>query len=76
MNPYIELLGSALSIWNHIEKNKYLDRYTKLKKEYYEESNKPMPDNSVLDNIEFDLFLLGNSFNSTVKGSQTGSVSG
>ena len=62
MLQFIELLGIALKIWEHREKTKYLVSYLDLKKKYYEESNRETPDNCVLDNIEFELYLLSSSF--------------
>lgn len=56
----LAILGSALSIWDSKEKTKYVDRVLFLKKEWYEEINKPENDrdDSVLDHIEWELNLL------------------
>lgn len=64
MNAFIQVLGSALSIWDSKEKSKYVDRYMKLKKEWYAEENKPesQRDHAVIDNLEFELRLLGIGF--------------
>lgn len=68
---FLKLLGSALSIWDSKEKTKYQDKYQKLMKDWYEENNKPdwERSNAVLDNIEFELRVLGNSFSAQI-GSQ------
>lgn len=52
------ILGSALSIWESKEKTKYMDKYIKLKKEWYEEYHKEPRDDASLDNLEFELKLL------------------
>lgn len=51
------ILGSALSIWDNKEKRKYIDKMLQLKKDYYEEFNKPLAvrSDAVLDNLEFEL---------------------
>ncbi len=58
------LLKTGLSLWEHKEKNKYIEKALRLEKEYYEESKKPDSerDNAKLDNIEFELHLLTVSF--------------
>jgi hypothetical protein len=60
----LKVLGPALSLWEHKEKHKYIDRWMELKKAYYEESNKDLADrdDAVLDSIRFELCLLGSSF--------------
>ena len=52
------IVGSALSLWESKERRKYLDRWLKLKRSYYEEQNKTISDDAVLDDIRFDLELL------------------
>ena len=59
-------LGTGLKLWLHKDQNKYVDKLTKLQKEYYEEKNKELPDMAVLDNIEFDLRMLELSFSAQV----------
>ena len=63
------IIGSALSIWEHKEKNKLFNKFVDLQRQYYEESNKPEneQDFSVMDNIEFELWLLGNRFSAKVR---------
>ena len=70
----LQLLGAGLSIWEHKEKNKYADKFAQLKRDYYEESKKDTPDNARLDNIEFELHILSNSFATEVKRSTIDSV--
>jgi hypothetical protein len=60
----LKLAGSTIDLLVTKERNKYRDRYMKLKKEFYEEKNKANPDMAVLDNLEFDLFLLCSSISS------------
>ena len=69
ISSILKLLGSALSIWEHKEKNKYFDRYVKLENKYYEEYQKDKPDHSTLDNIERELLLLVDRVSSEIKGS-------
>jgi len=54
------ILEAGLSIWASREKTKYQDRYIKLKREWYEEYNKPEDRRSdaELDRIEFDIRVL------------------
>lgn len=61
-------LGAGLSIWESKEKNKYRDKLLSLKKAYYEEFNKPesVRSDAVLDNLEFELRILAESFASSV----------
>jgi len=56
------VLGAGLKLWNHENAVKYKKKFYKLKKDYYEESNKERPDNAVLDELEFELHLLGKCF--------------
>lgn len=62
------ILQSALHIWEDKEKTKYLDKLMSLKKDYYEEYNKPLAERSdaVLDNISFELRILGTAFSASV----------
>ena len=52
------LIGSALSIWESKERNKYVDEMIRLKKEYYEEINKPQLDDAKLDSITRNITIL------------------
>lgn len=60
----VKTLGVALSIWEHHEKTKYIDKLVRLKREYHEEINKPFGsrDNNVLDHLEFELRLLSDAW--------------
>lgn len=64
----LSVLGAALSIWSDKEKHKYIDQLIKLKEEYYAEYNKPEASRSdaTLDNLEFQLRLLGHAFAASV----------
>lgn len=59
-------LSAGLSIWEHKAKNKYAKKLMSLKRDYYEEFNKEMSDHAILDDIEFQLQLLCEGFNSQV----------
>lgn len=62
------VLAAGLSIWSSKEKTKYIDKLIKLKRDYYEEINKPFErrDNARIDNLEFELRILGDSFAASV----------
>ena len=68
-------LSTGLSLWLHKDKTKYLDKVTKLKKEYYEEYNKERHDMARLDNIAFELQLVSEAFSSQVRASEAESKS-
>lgn len=59
-----KLLGTGLDLWLSHEKNKYIDELIRIKKERYEEENKVPPDrdDALLDNLEFQLRVLSDSF--------------
>jgi len=61
-------LAAGLSLWESKEKTKYQDKLMNLRRDYREEFNKPVGErsNAVLDNLKFELCLLGNSFSSSV----------
>ncbi len=64
----LKVLGAGLTLWSDKEKSKYQDKYIKLKRAIYEEENKPANERSdaVLDNLAFELCLLGDSFSARV----------
>jgi hypothetical protein len=68
MKVLLELVGSALSLWEHKDKNKYINEFIKLKQKYYEEYNKPphLRSDAVLDNLEFDLRLYGYALSAAI----------
>jgi hypothetical protein len=61
-------LAAAFSIWDTKEKRKYIDELMDLKKDYYEEFNKPMDQRSdaELDDLERKLRILADAFASGV----------
>ncbi len=63
-NAFLTVLGAGLQIWASKEKRKYIDKFIKLKKEYREEESKPddKRNDAVLDDLEFQLKLLGIAF--------------
>lgn len=68
VNELFAALAAGLKIWEHKDANKYRDRLFSLKREYYEEFNKPLDkrNDAVLDNCEFELRLLASGFASSV----------
>lgn len=65
----LTILSAGLQLWSSKEKTKYQDKLMALRKGYYEEYNKPEDQRSdaVLDNIEFELRILGTAFASNVR---------
>lgn len=59
-----ETLFAGLTLLNTKEARKYRDEIIKLKRDWYEEFNKPDNeiDHSVLDNTEFELRIIGEAF--------------
>ena len=62
INIGLGLLEAGLKLWQHKDKNKYLDKTIKLKRKFYEEYNKETPDMAILDNIEFELWIISQGF--------------
>lgn len=63
-----QALAAGLTLWSDKEKTKYVDRLVSIRKRYYEEYNKPLSsrDDSVLDQLEFELRILAASFASGI----------
>jgi hypothetical protein len=61
-------LSAGLTIWQNKDARKYIDKVIKLKKDYYEEYSKPdtFRDDAILDNIEFELCIISEAFNSQI----------
>jgi len=66
-----QALGAGLSLWLSKEKTKYRDRLIDLERKRYEEKNRAKPDHAVLDNLDYELFVLCRDFSAAVAGSQT-----
>lgn len=66
IDSLFKVLGSGLSLWESKEKRKYVDKLIALEKEYYEEYNKEISDDAVLDNIRYELQFLGSAFSAKV----------
>jgi len=67
-------LHAGLTLWKNKDARKYLDKLFDLKRDYYEEYNKPENErsNAVLDNIEHELCLIAEAFSSQVGIAYTG----
>lgn len=65
----LQLLESALAIWQYKEKNKYIDRMIDLKTRYYAEQNKPLAerDFAVVDTLEMEIKILSTTVASDMK---------
>ncbi len=59
-----KVLAAGLSLWEHKDRYKYINELKTLKESYYEEYNQEISDDAVLDNIEFKLRVLCESFGS------------
>lgn len=72
------VLSAAFTLWDDLEKDKYVSKLVTLKEQYYAEFNKPADQRSdaVLDNIEFELRLLATGFASSVGTKNTQDKSG
>ncbi len=61
-----QALAAGLSIWDTKESRRYLVRVLEIKKEWYEEYNKELSDDAILDNLERELCLIATTFYSEV----------
>lgn len=59
-------LAAGLTIWQHKDATKYADKALKLKKAWYEEYNNEFRDDAALDNLEWELCILVNSFSAEI----------
>ena len=66
MDNLFKALAAGLTLWQHKDAREYLDLVIKLRREWYEEYNKEVPIDSVLDNIELQLQHISESFSSQV----------
>ena len=68
------VLEQGLKLWNTKEAKEYLEKVIKLKRQFYEEYNKPIDDrsNAVLDNIERELCIIADTFASNVAPKDSG----
>lgn len=66
----LKLIGSGVEFLHTREKRKYQDQYLKLRREYYEEANKPYHevDDARLSYIKHELKLLGSIVADELKG--------
>ena len=64
VTAFLEVLAAGLNLWNSKEKTKYIDKLIDLKKEYYEEYNKPIGTRSDarLDHLVAKMRLIGAGF--------------
>lgn len=60
------ILEKGLSLWQSKEKRKYLDRVLELKKDWYEEFDRPDRSQLALDKIERELRLIAETFASNL----------
>lgn len=74
ISALFKALEAGLSIWLSKEKTKYTDRLLKIKEDYYREKTKADPNMAVLDDLEFQLFLLSSTFATSAASGQASSV--
>ena len=72
MEGYAELLGAALNIWEHKLKTKHQRTYNRIVRAIRDEESKIQSDpddvlDSKLDNLYFELQLVGRSFAANAK---------
>lgn len=69
-----QVLQAGLTLWDDILKQKYINQLLSLQKAYNEEINKPdsARSDAALDDIEFQLHILGIAFSSSVASKNTG----
>lgn len=67
------VLASALSIWDNLEKRKYIDKLTSLRRDYREEWNKDpaVRSDAKLDDLVFELRILGDAFSASARTADT-----
>jgi hypothetical protein len=60
ISAILEIVGSALSIWDSKLKQKYIDKKIDLERKYYAAINEPEENrnNALIDNLEFEIILL------------------
>lgn len=63
------ILGPALSIWQHENATKYSEQLYKLEKKYDEEADKPRVDRNALDRYERDILRLSDIVAVEIRGS-------
>ena len=57
-----KILEQGLILWNAKEKTKYLDKLIKLKKDWKNAYDNAQRDHNAIDDIEFELRILSESF--------------
>ncbi len=68
------ILGSALSLWEHENSIKYQKKLYKLQKEYDAEKDKSKVDRNTLDHIERNVLRLSNLTHTEIKRSKADSL--
>lgn len=69
------IIEQGLKLWNTKDGRKYLDQMIKLKKEYYEELDRPDRSDLALDNILQQLRIIGETFAESAIGNDASSSS-
>lgn len=65
-------LKAGIELWTHKDKMKYLEEVLDLEQKFYEEDNREIRDNSVLDRLEFRLCILAQAFAAQVSATNVG----
>jgi len=58
----LNTLAAGLTLLNTKESQRYLKQLAQLKQDYYEEYNKEISDDNVLDTIDIKLRIIGEAF--------------
>lgn len=77
IEPLFQVLATALSIWDHKEKTKYLDQYLDLRRRYDEALLAPddTRDDAVICSLERELRLLAFAWTAAAQGQGAGTRS-
>lgn len=59
---FAKVFEQGLKLWNSKESTKYLDKLLQLKKEWKDAYDNPQRDHNTLDDVEFELRILSESF--------------
>lgn len=78
IDSLFSVLASALSIWDHAEKDKYISQCISLKEKYYAEIAKPDDSRSdaIIDYCLSELCFIGAAYSAAVSSKNAGTTAG
>lgn len=73
IDTLLKIFLAGLTLWKNKDATRYIDQVTDLRKQYYDENNKPegVRDDAVLDNIRFQLLNLADGFAAEIAAQKT-----